>query len=114
MSCCLAPDSKRRPPRPRASMRPMNEGELMKTKQRSGRRPAFDGLRHRLPPALFALLLPLMFRPAAAQQAAVRQNDALEEIVVTATKRPEAVRSISGAVSAVTGAQLEELGAQSF
>src|ERR1700678_3203793 len=98
---------------PRASVRPINEGELMKTKQRSGHRPALDGHRHRLAPALFVLLLPLVFRPVTAQQAAA-QNNALEEIVVTATKRPEAVRSISGAVSAITGAQLEELGAQSF
>ena len=38
----------------------------------------------------------------------------LEEIVVTATKRKESVREISGSVSAVSNAQLEELGAQGF
>jgi len=36
----------------------------------------------------------------------------IEEVIVTAEKRPEAVRKISGSVSAVTGAQLEALGAQ--
>ena len=38
----------------------------------------------------------------------------LEEVIVTATKRPEAVRKISGSVSAVTGSQLEAIGANSF
>jgi len=38
----------------------------------------------------------------------------LEEIIVTATKRRESVREVSGGVSAVTGAQLEAIGAQSF
>jgi iron complex outermembrane recepter protein len=43
-------------------------------------------------------------------------NDAnsLQEIVVTATKRSEAVRSISGSVTALTGHELEQLGAQSM
>jgi iron complex outermembrane receptor protein len=88
----------------------------MKTKQKSRPGPALGRFRHHVRPALFVLLLPLGLasRPIAAQQAATQQNNALEEIVVTATKRPEAVRSISGAVSAITGAQLEELGAQSF
>lgn len=36
------------------------------------------------------------------------------EIVVTATKRPEPVRKISGSVSAQTGEQLDKLGAQSL
>lgn len=36
----------------------------------------------------------------------------IEEVIVTAEKRPEAVRKISGSVSAMTGAQLEALGAQ--
>ena len=36
------------------------------------------------------------------------------DIVVTATKRSEGVRQISGSVSAQTGAQLEAIGAQSF
>ena len=38
----------------------------------------------------------------------------LEEIVVTATKRPERVRDISGSVSAYDQAALEALGAESF
>lgn len=38
----------------------------------------------------------------------------LEEVIVTATKRPEAVRRISGSVSAMTGGELEKLGAQSM
>ena len=38
----------------------------------------------------------------------------LTEIIVTATKRSEEVRSISGAVTALTGGELEELGAQSM
>jgi outer membrane receptor protein involved in Fe transport len=37
---------------------------------------------------------------------------ALEEIVVTATKRPEAVRQISGSVTAFTGSELQQFGAQ--
>ena len=48
---------------------------------------------------------------------AVAQNaapGALEEIIVTATKRPEAVRDISGSVSAYSGEQLEELGAETM
>jgi iron complex outermembrane recepter protein len=38
----------------------------------------------------------------------------LEEIVVTATKRPERVRDISGSVSAYDEAGLEALGAESL
>lgn len=38
----------------------------------------------------------------------------LEEIIVTATKRPESVREISGSVSALTGAELGRFGAQSM
>ena len=38
----------------------------------------------------------------------------LQEIVVTATKRPERVRDISGSVSAYDERQLEALGAESF
>jgi outer membrane receptor protein involved in Fe transport len=46
----------------------------------------------------------------------VRASDdrAPEEVVVTATKRPEVVRSIAGSVTALTGMQLEALGAQSY
>src|SRR5436190_774999 len=37
-----------------------------------------------------------------------------EDIVVVATKRPEAVRDISGSVTVQTGEQLEKLGAESM
>jgi len=47
--------------------------------------------------------------PAAAADA---PSGVLEEIVVTATKRKESVREISGSVSAVSDKQLEALGAQ--
>lgn len=46
--------------------------------------------------------------------AASGETLALEEVIVTATKRPEAVRKISGSVSAFTGVELEKLGAQSM
>ncbi|MBA4793839.1 MAG: TonB-dependent receptor [Phenylobacterium sp.] len=53
--------------------------------------------------------------PAAAQTAQQSRGSTLvEEIIVTATKREESVREISGSVSAVSGAQLEALGAQSY
>ena len=53
--------------------------------------------------------------PAAAQTAeATRGSTLLEEVIVTATKREESVRDVSGSVSAVSGAQLEALGAQSY
>lgn len=62
----------------------------------------------------FALLLTaswplMMIVPAAAQSTS---SASIEEVVVTAEKRPEAVRNISGSVSAFTGAQLQQLGAQ--
>lgn len=38
----------------------------------------------------------------------------LDEVIVTATKRDESVRDISGSVTAISGKQLEALGAQSF
>ncbi|WP_332769470.1 TonB-dependent receptor [Phenylobacterium sp.] len=38
----------------------------------------------------------------------------VEEVIVTATKREESVRDVSGGVSAVSGAQLEAIGAQGF
>ncbi|MFN3572930.1 MAG: TonB-dependent receptor [Phenylobacterium sp.] len=57
----------------------------------------------------------LIAAPAAAQTAeASRGSTLLEEVIVTATKREESARDISGAVSAVSGAQLEALGAQSY
>ncbi len=40
--------------------------------------------------------------------------DSIYEVIVTATKRPERARDIAGSVSAMSGAQLEAIGAQSF
>ena len=53
-------------------------------------------------------------RDASASAAAGADGSRLEEIVVTATKRPERVRDISGSVSAYDEAALETLGAESF
>lgn len=58
-----------------------------------------------------AALAPLS---ATAQDAASDKGILLEEIIVTATKRAQSVRDVSGSVSAVSGAQLEAIGAQSF
>lgn len=63
-----------------------------------------------------------MATPAAAQsngaaqpsESSLPETRDVNEIIVTATKRPEAVRDISGSVSAKSGAQLEQLGADSF
>jgi outer membrane receptor protein involved in Fe transport len=53
--------------------------------------------------------------PAFAQtQAPARDPSVLDEIVVTATKRSEAVREISGSVSAYDETRLERIGAQSM
>jgi len=52
--------------------------------------------------------------PAAVAATSVEDHGLLEEIVVTATKRPERVRDISGSVSAFDQAGLEALGAQSY
>ncbi|MGN6820438.1 MAG: TonB-dependent receptor [Sphingomonas sp.] len=41
-------------------------------------------------------------------------TDAADDIVVTATKRSESLRSVSGSVSALTGANLDAIGAQGF
>lgn len=51
---------------------------------------------------------------SAAAVAQTTSTTALEEVIVTATKRPEAVRDISGSVSAYSGEQLEELGAETM
>lgn len=48
------------------------------------------------------------------QRADSQSTMSLEEVIVTATKRPEAVRRISGSVSALTGSALEKVGAQSM
>jgi iron complex outermembrane recepter protein len=42
------------------------------------------------------------------------QSDALSEIIVTATKRPEELRKIAGSVSALTGEDLAAVGAEGF
>ena len=52
----------------------------------------------------------LIAGPAAAQAS----GTLLEEIIVTATKREVSVRDVAGSVSAVSGAQLEAIGAQSY
>jgi iron complex outermembrane receptor protein len=60
--------------------------------------------------------------PALAQATAPSAQDAQSQsaqddenvIIVTATKRPEAVRDISGSITAMTGDQLERLGASSM
>lgn len=44
----------------------------------------------------------------------VNGSSLLDEVVVTATKRDESVRDISGSVTAISGKQMEALGAQSF
>lgn len=45
---------------------------------------------------------------------AANDPDALYEVIVTATKRPERARDIAGSVSAMSGEQLEAIGAQSY
>lgn len=52
--------------------------------------------------------------PALAQEAEAPRGTLLDELIVTATKREESVREVSGSVSAVSGAQLEAIGAQGF
>lgn len=53
---------------------------------------------------------------AQTRSAAATPSDsgALSEILVTATKRPEKAREIAGSVSALSGEQLEAVGAQSY
>jgi iron complex outermembrane recepter protein len=41
-------------------------------------------------------------------------RSALEEVIVTASKRPERLREVAGSVTAFTGAELQAMGAQSF
>lgn len=45
---------------------------------------------------------------------AAAETESLYEVIVTATKRPERARDIAGSVSAMSGQQLEAIGAQSF
>ncbi|MGA0600280.1 TonB-dependent receptor [Caulobacter sp. KR2-114] len=55
--------------------------------------------------------------PAMAADAATSgdvASPAVDEVIVTATKRPEKVRQVVGAVSALSGDQLQQLGAQSL
>ncbi|MCD9027761.1 TonB-dependent receptor [Luteimonas sp. BDR2-5] len=67
---------------------------------------------------LVCLCTPLAAAPALAQDAPASTGTPsttdLDTIVVTAGKRNESVREIAGSVSAVTGQQLEDLGAQSL
>ncbi len=66
-----------------------------------------------MPAALLAFLLAAV--AAHGQNAAGSgANALLEEVVVTATKREESLRSVASSVTAVTGEQLESVGAQNF
>ncbi|MES2490640.1 MAG: TonB-dependent receptor [Pseudomonadota bacterium] len=59
-------------------------------------------------------LIPVAFKkdePETGAQAIRKAPTQLEEIVVTATKRPELVRDIPASISVLTGQKLEELGA---
>lgn len=57
----------------------------------------------------------LMFAaPVLAQEAEPPRGTMLDELIVTASKREENVREVAGSVSAVSGAQLEAIGAQGF
>jgi iron complex outermembrane recepter protein len=51
---------------------------------------------------------------AAPTQTADTKGSALESITVTANKRDERIQDVAGGVSAMTGTQLEAIGAQSF
>ena len=62
----------------------------------------------------FTLLTAPSAHAAEAAGASEAGASVLEEVVVTATKRPEKAREIAGSVSALSGAQLEALGAQSY
>jgi outer membrane receptor protein involved in Fe transport len=59
-----------------------------------------------------ATLTLLASAPALAADASA--SPAVSEVIVTATKRPEKVREVVGAVSALSGDQLQRLGAQSL
>jgi iron complex outermembrane recepter protein len=93
-------------------------GEVMQSKYGSDVDSRLGTHRLRLPAALASALLPLTqlaALPALAEETGTTQsNDVLEEIVVTASKRSEALSKVGGAVSAVSGEQLEERGANSL
>ena len=88
----------------------------MKTNYQSGRKIAAEPTRFPFSYAIVGtLMLVITFaQTVAAQQVTSQQSTGLEEIIVTATKRAEAVRDISGSITAISGDQLELLGAQSF
>lgn len=73
-----------------------------------------------LPGSVLATTCLLLSSPLLAQQTEAENAGAatspgqLEEIIVTATKRPESVREISGSISAYNESSLEEIGARSF
>jgi outer membrane receptor protein involved in Fe transport len=53
-------------------------------------------------------------QPAAKGEANASDNYGPDDIIVTASKRDESLRSVSGSVSALTGANLDAIGAQGF
>ncbi|MFC3050497.1 TonB-dependent receptor [Kordiimonas pumila] len=52
--------------------------------------------------------------PATIAAEAGKEDTVFEEIIVTANKRSESLRSVAGAISAVTGSQLSDMGAESL
>lgn len=63
-----------------------------------------ESLRAKLSPVTVGVLVALYGAPSLAA------DDALEEIVVTATRRSESAQSIPASITAITGAQLEQAG----
>jgi iron complex outermembrane recepter protein len=51
---------------------------------------------------------------APSQESGQKSPETLEQVEVTATKLPQPARTIAGSITVVSGAQLDELGAQSF
>ncbi len=70
--------------------------------------------RRKLATACLGTILVPLGGTALAEGQGVQAPDKLDEIIVTATKRPEPVREISGSVSAYNGAALDLIGAQNF
>src|SRR5213082_3995079 len=64
------------------------------------------------------LVAALAAQPAAAQSAArgagASRSDALEEVLVTATKRTESVQDVPVSITAISARDLEAMGAQQF